>query len=318
MNDAMISVIIPVYNVEDYVEECIQSLLSQTYTNFEMIIVDDGSTDSSGDICDRYSQIDQRIKIIHKENSGPSSARNAGLDLVCGDYICFVDSDDTVKCNYLEKLLNTIVKYKADMVICDAETSRLGDPEYATLEETSLNQSQAWEWLSDNVSREYTLMVVVWNKIFSKKIFTNLRFPTEKIHEDDYMINQLLIRAEQIIFLPDKLYMYRYNASGITGSENISDIRHMDFVDAYCERIRIAIEDNRLDFASRTLRNGLIKLMHYYKMGDDIAFASRKEYKKMFINYHIVLSIKQQLKYGFFVFCPQLAIFVDKHFFHMT
>ncbi len=312
MSGVKISVIIPVYNVAGYVKECIESLLAQSFTDFEIIMVDDGSTDNSGDICDSYALIDNRIRVIHRENEGPSIARNVGLDVANGEYICFVDSDDSVRSDYLEKLYSSITRKNADIVICDADSDRLGEFEVGYTKEKLLSKNEAWNWLYDNISREYTLMVVVWNKIYARRIFEKLRFPGDKIHEDDYMANKLLLCAEKIVFLPERLYMYRYNASGITGSDNKSDVRHVDFVDAYFERIQIAIDEDRREFAARTLKNGLIKLVQYYRFGGEIANASRSEYRRMYGAFSYLLSFKQRLKYGVFICNPKLALLIIK------
>ena len=110
--DFLISVIIPVYNVEEYLDECVKSLMSQTYSNYELILVDDGATDKSGLLCDEWEKTDNRIKVIHKENGGLSTARNAGLDIASGDYICFIDSDDFVRDNYLESFRYIFLIYE--------------------------------------------------------------------------------------------------------------------------------------------------------------------------------------------------------------
>jgi hypothetical protein len=151
---------------------------------------------------------------------------------------------------------------------------------------------------------------VVWNKIYAKKVFENLRFPVGKLHEDDYMINKLLAKVDKIVYLPDRLYMYRYNAAGITGTDNISDLRHIDFVDAYCERIRLAVCDGRREFATSTLRNGLIKLTQYYKLGGEMAKASHKEYRRMYNTFFGLLSLKQKLKYGLFLLVPEIYVII--------
>ena len=116
--EEVISVIIPCYNVEKYIDRCMESVLNQTYRELEIILVDDGSTDRTGNICDRYSQIDARVKVIHKENRGLSSARNAGLDICQGDYIFFVDSDDWISHNMYEKMLSSLKSVNADIAVC--------------------------------------------------------------------------------------------------------------------------------------------------------------------------------------------------------
>ena len=119
MNDELISVIIPVYNVELYLESCIQSICKQSYKNLEIILSDDGSTDHSGKICDKYASLDPRIKVIHKENGGLSDARNAGIEVASGQYFMFVDSDDTISKNTIEKMYFLAIEYQCEIVVCN-------------------------------------------------------------------------------------------------------------------------------------------------------------------------------------------------------
>ncbi len=313
--ERQISVIVPVYNVENYIRECLDSIMAQTVSSFELILIDDGSTDDSGRICDEYAQQDERIRVIHKENGGLSSARNSGLDMATGDYVCFIDSDDIVQPDYLEKLHDSIIQHKSDLVICDIEDQRLANwsSEPATIEGGT--SKDARRWLYDQHSREYVLMVVAWNKLYSKELFDGLRFPLGRLHEDEFMIGPILKKANKISFVPEKLYVYRENTSGITSNANKFNIRHLDAIDACTERIAGAIEDDDQEFAVATLKNALYKCARLYKEGKELGFAefavaAGKKYKEAFNRYGNLLSAKQQLKYRVFLILPSVFILI--------
>ena len=164
-----ISVIVPIYNTEKYLARCIESILCQTYTNLEIILVDDGSTDKSGDICDFYARKDNRVKVVHKENGGAAAARNFALNMVTGQYIGFVDSDDTVEKDFFELLYDLICQYDADISMVAYREIEMGE-KIAKLKDKSLivmNQKQAVkELLFDRKIQNY-----VWNKLYKRKIF---------------------------------------------------------------------------------------------------------------------------------------------------
>ena len=311
---ALISVIVPVYNVENYIGECIDSILTQTMNSFELILVDDGSKDESGRICDEYAELDSRIRVIHRENGGLSSARNRGLDEAKGDYICFVDSDDSIRPVFLERLYEGITRCGADLALCDMDAQRLADSskETATFknsEVVKLSCRDAEKWLYDQTSREYVLMVVACDKMFDKKLFNGLRFPVGRLHEDEFMIGRVLSRAKDISFIPDKLYVYRDNTSGITSDANRFNLRHFDVIDAYMERISGAMDDGDPEFAIATLKIALYKCARFYGEGKnqgaaDFAATAGKRYREVFRKYKVLLNLKQRMKYRLFMVMP--------------
>ncbi|SFO24716.1 Glycosyltransferase involved in cell wall bisynthesis [Pseudobutyrivibrio sp. UC1225] len=309
--DKLISVIVPVYNVESFLDCCITSIIKQTYTNFELILVDDGSKDSSGTICDEWYKKDSRIKVIHQSNGGLSAARNAGLNQAKGEYICFVDSDDFLKENYLEAFMIAMKKTDADIAICDIVSSRLAETEKPLDEVIILNSSkECREWLVNPLSREYVLMVVSWNKMYKREIFNDLRFDKGKFHEDEFMINKLLQKINKVTFVPIKSYVYRNNDESITGSKNNNDIRHLHVIDAYIERVKLAVEaggEDDLQFAAVTLKWALLKTASFYKEGNkSMQYASKKKYDDIFNEYQKLLTDKQRIKYKMFTVTPGL------------
>lgn len=214
-----ISVIVPVYKVEPYIHQCIDSILAQTYTDFELILVDDGSPDNCGMICDEYAKQDDRIRVIHQENQGLSAARNAGIDIAKGDYLTFIDSDDLVKENYLERLYQLLIEYHAELSVCDMYSFQDG-------EEISGKTDSDEERISLMAGRDACLSiyrmdgrvpVMACGKLYSAKLFTDIRYPVGMIHEDDATTPKLLYRAKRVVIASDKLYGYRTRPDSITG-----------------------------------------------------------------------------------------------------
>ena len=214
----LVSVIVPVYNVEKYLNRCIDSIINQTYSQLEIILVDDGSTDESPAICDEYAKKDKRIKVIHKKNRGLSDARNCGLDNSAGNYICFIDSDDYVDTNMIEYMHKSLSKNNSDIVICDYiifdENNEIKNSFTKTLFSVTDNKF-------DYMFNEYKLLTVIqWNKLFKREIFDNLRFETGKIHEDEFIICKELESAKKITYDLFPLYHYYRRNNSIMGVVN--------------------------------------------------------------------------------------------------
>lgn len=208
MQTVLISVIIPVYNVEKYLDECIDSIVNQTYSNLEIILVDDGSSDSSGEICDAWEKRDTRIQVIHKPNGGQAEARNRGVKTARGEYIVFVDSDDRVHCEYVEYLYNLINCNKADIAICEIQmlmpNKRIIN-HYADDGKVCLfNQERAlYELFSEKC---YSCSPCA--KIFPRKIFDEILFPEKRIFEDLGTMYKIILKADKIVFGQRALYEY--------------------------------------------------------------------------------------------------------------
>lgn len=231
----LISIIVPVYNVEDYLTECVHSILSQTYQNIEVILVDDGSPDSCPELCDELAQKYEKIAVIHQKNAGLSAARNAGIRIAKGSLIGFVDSDDTIHPDMYEKLADSLARENADLAICDFE---LIDSQGNTIEEYSpiknevLSAEQAYvRILGDEGYWHYVTAV---NKLYKKTIFDGLSFKEGKLHEDEYAIHHILSRCSRIVTIPDKLYCYLKRDNSITTSTVTG--RNLDVVGALHDR----------------------------------------------------------------------------------
>lgn len=306
-NKKLVSVIVPVYNVESFLEHCITSILEQTYSNFEIILVDDGSTDSSGTMCDEWYKKDPRITVYHQSNQGLSAARNRGLDLAKGEYICFVDSDDFVTKTYLENFVDEMEKTGADFTFCDIVSAKLVDSSKELDEDTVLSPQECTQWLTNPLSREYVLMVVAWNKIYKKELFDNYRFAHGKLHEDEFMINHILYNIEKAAYISKANYIYRNNESSITGKENANNINHLHGVEAYEERVNVAMAHGDEEFAAVTLKWALLKLANFYAEGNDnMKRRSKEMFIRIYDNYYQLLTKKQQNKYKLFKKAPGL------------
>lgn len=203
-----ISVIVPVYNVEKYLHKCINSILDQTYRNLEIILIDDGSTDNSGKICDEYALKDERIKVIHKENGGLSSARNAGLDICSGDYIGFVDSDDYIAEDMYEYLYVNLIKNNADIAMCNYFSVSENRKITKVLKIKTFVTNKKEDILKENLNYAFNAYPAVWNKLFKKYIFLKLRFPNGKCCEDNFILLESIDKLNRYIYLEQAKYYY--------------------------------------------------------------------------------------------------------------
>lgn len=230
MDKAKISIIIPVYKVEQYLRNCIESVINQTYTNWELILVDDGSPDRCGEICDEYAAKDSRIRVIHKENGGLSSARNAALDLPPkGEFVTFLDSDDFWHPEYLETLMNLQQKYHADLVQCGfvRGSESVFPPIEGSISIDVLDNHEVFIKEKANV--------IMCGKLYRTSLFDGIRMPVGLYNEDDWTAWKLYYRAKSIVVTNQALYYYTINPASIMGQ--LGKKPDMRYVNAYNERI---------------------------------------------------------------------------------
>ena len=206
MNNPLISIIVPVYKAEKYLDKCVQSIVNQTYKNLEIILVDDGSPDNCPQMCDEWAEKDGRIKVIHKENGGAAMARNAALDIASGDYIGFVDSDDYIDENMYKVLYNSLVKNSADISLCSYYTVDRTGKEVAVNFNFKSEIIDKYELISNNNSVCFGR--VLWNCLFKSDLWNNMIFPDYKKHEDVAVLPYVFYRANVISFVPEALYYY--------------------------------------------------------------------------------------------------------------
>lgn len=231
MND-LISVIIPVYKVEKYLCRCVDSVLEQTYTNMEIILVDDGSPDNCPVMCDEYARQDSRVKVIHQENAGLSGARNAGIDMAQGQWLAFVDSDDYLAADFLERLYQACVDTGSSLSVCRWEYVR-GEtiPEHGT-GETRVYTGR--EMLANLYVPDGAYFVVAWNKLYRKELFEDIRYPLGRIHEDEATTYRIYDKVKKAAYVDRSLYGYFVTPVSITRGFNP---KRMDWVTAVAERL---------------------------------------------------------------------------------
>lgn len=219
----MISIIVPVYNVENCLKQCIDSIINQSYKNIEVLLVDDGSTDNSGLICDEYAKFDNRIRVIHKKNGGVSSARNEGIKNASGKYIQFVDSDDFLDKNMSERMIDTAMKCKADLVICGYKNIYVNDIKFIRCIDMAVNSLKE---LSDEFSSLYNKFLInsPWNKLYKRERISFFYDEKLSLGEDLVFNLQYMKNVKKIALIEDCLYNYRANNSDSLSSRYRDDL----------------------------------------------------------------------------------------------
>lgn len=225
-----ISIIVPVYNTEEYIHRCIDSILAQTFVDFELILVDDGSPDRCGEICDEYALIDSRIKVIHKKNGGLSDARNFGLEVAEGDYIGFVDSDDWIEVDMYNILYQNAIQFDADISICKIRKTAgfiTEDNKMNTNNCIMLNNEEAFDCLFN--TKYYASHAC--DKLYSKSLFNGVIYPVGRIYEDMFTTYRLFENANKVIFSDYIGYNYFQREDGIVNSKFSQ--KKLDYIDAF-------------------------------------------------------------------------------------
>lgn len=331
--NSMVSVIIPVYNAEKYLKDCIYSIVNGTFSDYELILVDDGSTDGSGELCDElqlqvmsspvFKNPPQEFHVLHRENGGVSKARNAAIDSAKGEYIAFVDSDDTVKPDYLEKLYKAALDNDADFVICGFSNGN-GESE---LSDNGIEIISSDEYHERLHSDDFVKYEVAWGKLFSKSIFEAVRFDENHINEDAAIIHILTDKAKKIVFLNEVLYCYYVReASIMTGvasqtGGNINPGKCSDGMRALVKRTEYYLEQKKYRFAFLSYNKFFGKLADYAKLalGDRKNTELAKYYKYYYsvarelyskVNSKYRFPIGRKMYYKCFFMCPGHVSFV--------
>lgn len=252
-SDICISVIVPIYNVEEYVAECLQTIENQSFVSYEVILVNDGSTDSSVEIVKPFVDRNANWRLIHKKNEGLSSARNTGIAEAKGEYICFVDSDDFIASDYLQKLYEAARQYQTDIVIADYHEVDAAGQDIAKnkgrelYKQGLISQAEALDALTWVGECHYaTAMIVAWNKLVRTDIMKKLKYPEGVLHEDEFLIMPMIIACDTIVWIRDDIYAYRQREGSIMQDERLA-FRHLKVLDAFEERIRLCEQlDNQI------------------------------------------------------------------------
>lgn len=264
-----ISVIIPVYNVEKYLPDCVESVLKQTYTDLEIILVDDGSQDTSGRICDEYVKQDSRVQVIHKKNGGLSSARNAGINHATGQYFFFLDSDDWIAENALELLYKEIKRTESDLALCNMQ--------YVDDNGRNLSNQNAYReycmngelWTQEDFWKHYKgvghiVCVVACNKLYKQELFNDKRYAEGKIREDEFMIHHIVAECKKMVCVEPKLYFYRQRDGSIMNSAY--DIKQLNAAGAYIDRAKFFLKIGKRKWAKDAVIQG-IAFLEWYNYG---------------------------------------------------
>lgn len=261
--DKLISVIVPVYKVEKYLERCVESIRNQTYSNIEIILVDDGSPDSCPTVCDRYAEKDGRIRVIHKENGGLSDARNVGIDAACGEYIGFVDSDDYIHSEMYENLVRSIKKTGAEIAVCGVRKVYDTDPEEQPVRDQDKVKVCSGIQAVKNIFEPdlYLQSVVAWNKLYRKELFDNVRYPVGKLHEDEFTTYKLLNKCKKVVYIEEKYYYYYQRTDSIMGRKAVHFTN--DNLEAYEEMAEFFLQLGNPDVAQLAKYRYLCLLKKY-------------------------------------------------------
>lgn len=267
----VISVIVPVYNAELFLYRCIESIIHQTFSNYELILIDDGSTDKSGRICDEYAKKDSRIRVIHQVNQGQAVARNKAIDIAKGDYFSFVDSDDYIHPQYLELLVGLMEKYDSDIVVCSFKkgTEETMDWGHIDMDNIKYRISDGSTFYREAALNESDKIWVLWDKLFKKSCFSNVRLPEGRVFEDNAVIYRILYESNRIVDTDYKLYYYYTNIYSTTNK--CYDKKKLDWLTVLEEMILYFREKNEnalFDFFNlRYLDNAFyqyLSMLEYY------------------------------------------------------
>lgn len=311
----LISVIVPVYNGEAFIEKCFNSILNQTYENLEIIIINDGSKDKSPEICDEFAELDERIIVVHQSNVGLSSVRNKGLDMASGDLIGFVDSDDSIHPKMYEILLKHLNDNGADIAMCGitkvynaniSEHIKGSDKKITNQQIHSFRQEEAFQ----NLFNEKNLaMVVPWNKLYKREIFKHVRYPDGKVHDDEFVIHHIIQATNKIVFTDAILYYYYHNEASFTNEKY--NLKRLDAIEALRDRV-LLFELQKYNYLLQQVTNTYLHLIiiHYYSVKrhfpseKGVLSELKNEFRTGFKNYKNILNEKDKMELKLFLFNP--------------
>lgn len=287
MND-LISVVIPVYNVEKYLNDCVKSIINQSYTNIQIILVDDGSTDKSGDICERFLKQDNRIQVIHKKNEGLSIARNVGIEVARGKYICFVDSDDLVNRNFIEILYKACKENDCNMSMCNYtkffNNEELKNMENINTKKLDIKIESKNSLLEGIYIYDHVKNIIAVNKLYLKDLFGNIKYKKNKLHEDEFTTYKLIYKCNKIAVVNAEMYYYRQSPDSIMRKQ--FNIKRLDYIEALEERLCFYKERKEKKLYDMTLKTYCYTIMRmcnlckkYISDSKKIIKALKKKYR---------------------------------------
>ena len=279
-----ISIIVPVYNVAPYLPACLDSIIHQTYLNLEIILVDDGSTDSSGEICEQYRATDSRIQVIHQENQGLSMARNAGISAASGEYIACIDSDDFIAPDMIEKLYNRLITDHSDLAVCSIQyVDEDGYPlperdDYGfAFPDQILTTEDFWKVYA---STGHTACVITSNKLYKEEVLARFSYPRGRLCEDEFVLPSIVEPCNRISSIHDRLFFYRQRHNSITGIN--SPKKKRDYIEACFERLDFFLEKSNSFMTEDTLLRLIASVERYYLEYENAGSVLRSQIKKYF------------------------------------
>ncbi len=274
----LISVIAAVYNIEAYLERSVHSICQQTYQNLEIILVDDGSTDKSGELCDWMAKEDERIRVIHKKNGGLADARNAGMDAATGNLIAFVDGDDYIDTDMYEKMLGVMIKEKADTAVCRYRRVYTDGTQDDSTDRVVVWEGQETLQYYIEERDEYDIQNAAWNKLYRRKVLENLRFPVGKWYEDIMFTTKALSNADKCVYLDSACYNYIIDREGSIMNAQVNARTFTDHIPAYQEKTRFLQALGRQDLADIHTYFFYKRLLLFYNQLKKGEIPSKKEY----------------------------------------
>ena len=308
----MISIIVPVYNVEKYLQDCLDSILNQTFSDFELILVDDGSTDRSGEICDEAQKNDSRVRVIHQSNGGLSRARNAGTKLARGEYIAYIDSDDVVHPDYLRLLLNNLLESHADVSVCRYVRFKDKAPFEKEAEPASLTVISGNEAVELIVGAHLRYMITAWGKLYASELKDLLIYPEGKFHEDEFVTYKVFHQSNKVAVTACPLYGYRQNPNSIT---HFYSPRHLDGLEGIAESMNWLKGKGEDDLSALAAKRYLLNIeIQWYKakkgrMDRPFLNSLVKRHENFYISHREILKIatfKEKLMVYLFYLSPTL------------
>lgn len=316
----LISVIIPVYNVEKYLRRCLDSVIVQTYRNLEIICVDDGSVDESGKICDQYAVRDARIKVIHQENQGPSAARNRGLDAAEGEYIAFVDSDDYILEDMYKKMLDKLLNYNVDLCVCQWQYEFSDGRQVVkkkNIDPTIYGRKTSLEFARFLYRGNYENGVVVaaWNKLYRRALLDTIHFEG-RIHEDDAFNGRIMAKNISVYVMEEQFYVYAQNGDSLTNKPFSAN--KFFFLDVLAERRELFKSDAFIRQETELLYCNMYIEYCLRARKDGVAVSHPERYRQIFRKMFSSLrregkaNIKFRLRMMLFSFSPSLYRFITK------
>ncbi|MBR2089671.1 MAG: glycosyltransferase family 2 protein [Fibrobacter sp.] len=305
MQIPLISIIVPIYKVEPYLQRCLDSIVNQIYTNLEIILVDDGSPDNCPQICDKYAARDNRIVVIHKENGGLSDARNAGLNICKGEYISFIDSDDWVSLEYINELYSSIKETHADIAIVNHKHVT-SFPAREIQEKRRIKPFSKQQALFKLIAEQHQPFVVSWGKLYRRELFSDIRFPIRKHHEDEFTSHLLINKAAKVAYSNRTMYFYYQRTDSITKQNHILDV-----IEAFENRLKFTINHNFKALIPYAASNLCWKYLNFcYEK-----YLNKEEYKQILNKtkeYRSLMRFRKATDFVLFIFLqhPKLYFFI--------